>query len=272
MRLDADAIARLYDSHADALLGFFVKRTFQPEAAMDLVADTFAAAFADRQRFEGAGEDAATAWLYGIARHRLADFLRRGRVERKALNSLGFQRRPLSGEEYERIEELAGFGALRAQLAAALSELAADQRVALQLRVVEDLNLRPPGPQPGQLQGRLRIGLPPVAAVGAHAPRQRPVMPPFVQSPCQAAGGHFWGTCRSARPSNADGPRAKIVQFCRNLLLMRAEGLEPPRAFAHRLLRPACLPIPPRPRATAGPVLPEPAATIRRRPPGCPNR
>jgi hypothetical protein len=32
-------------------------------------------------------------------------------------------------------------------------------------------------------------------------------------------------------------------------LSMRAEGLEPPRAFAHRLLRPACLPIPPRPRA-----------------------
>ena len=29
---------------------------------------------------------------------------------------------------------------------------------------------------------------------------------------------------------------------------MRAEGLEPPRAFAHRLLRPACLPISPRPR------------------------
>ncbi len=29
---------------------------------------------------------------------------------------------------------------------------------------------------------------------------------------------------------------------------MRARGLEPPRAFAHRLLRPACLPIPPRPR------------------------
>jgi site-specific DNA recombinase len=31
--------------------------------------------------------------------------------------------------------------------------------------------------------------------------------------------------------------------------MVRAEGLEPTRAFAHRLLRPACLPIPPRPRA-----------------------
>jgi RNA polymerase sigma-70 factor (ECF subfamily) len=138
MLLDADAISRLYDAHADALLGFFVKRTYQPEAAMDLVADTFAAAFADRRRFDGAGDEAAAAWLYGIARHRLADFLRRGKLERQALSSLGFQRRPLSSEEYERIEDLAGLGALREQLAAALTELGAEQRIALQLRVVEE--------------------------------------------------------------------------------------------------------------------------------------
>src|SRR5215213_1562119 len=30
---------------------------------------------------------------------------------------------------------------------------------------------------------------------------------------------------------------------------MRAEGLEPPRSFEHRHLKPACIPIPPRPRA-----------------------
>src|SRR5438552_3363557 len=33
---------------------------------------------------------------------------------------------------------------------------------------------------------------------------------------------------------------------------MRARGLEPPRASAHRLLKPACLPIPPRPPVLAG--------------------
>ena len=32
---------------------------------------------------------------------------------------------------------------------------------------------------------------------------------------------------------------------------MRARGLEPPRGCPHRLLRPACLPVPPRPRADA---------------------
>src|SRR5205807_1258105 len=34
----------------------------------------------------------------------------------------------------------------------------------------------------------------------------------------------------------------------RGLREMRAEGLEPPRPLGHRLLRPACLPVPPRPR------------------------
>src|SRR5207245_1538609 len=42
---------------------------------------------------------------------------------------------------------------------------------------------------------------------------------------------------------------------------MRARGLEPPRAFAHRLLRPACLPVPPRPLSH-----PEPSRTRERRP------
>jgi RNA polymerase sigma factor (sigma-70 family) len=142
MPLDADAIARLYDAHAEALLAFFMRRTYQPETSMDLVAETFAAAFVDRRRFRGRGDEEALAWLYGIARHRLADFLRRGALERRALSRLGFQRRPLSGEEYDRIEELAGLGQLRQQIGAALAELGAEHRAALQLRVVEERSYR----------------------------------------------------------------------------------------------------------------------------------
>jgi RNA polymerase sigma-70 factor (ECF subfamily) len=138
MPLDADAIARLYDSHAEAMLGFFMRRTYDPEASMDLVAETFAAGFADRLRFRGSRDEDALAWLYGIARHRLADYQRRGRVERRALRRLGFQRRPLSEAEYERIEELAGLGELRETIEVALGELAAEHRLALQLRVVQE--------------------------------------------------------------------------------------------------------------------------------------
>lgn len=138
MSLDADAISRLYAAHAEAMLGFFVKRTYQPEASVDLVAETFACAFRDRHGFRGADEQQQAAWLYGIARHRLIDFIRRGRVERAALDRLGFQRRTLTDGEYERVEELAGLAEVRERLAAGLDGLGSEQRLALRLRVVEE--------------------------------------------------------------------------------------------------------------------------------------
>ncbi len=142
MSLDADGVARLYTAHAEAMLGFFMRRTYEPEAAMDLVAETFACAFRDRRHFRGSGEREQAAWLYGIARHRLIDFARRGRVERAALKRLGFHRRALSDSEYERVEELAGLAEVRELLAAGLDGLGSEQRVALQLRVLEGAQLR----------------------------------------------------------------------------------------------------------------------------------
>jgi RNA polymerase sigma-70 factor (ECF subfamily) len=47
MPLDADAISRLYRAHSGAMLGFFMRRTYEPEAAVDLLAETFAQAFED---------------------------------------------------------------------------------------------------------------------------------------------------------------------------------------------------------------------------------
>jgi RNA polymerase sigma factor (sigma-70 family) len=138
MTLDADALARLYAAHAEAMLGFFMRRTYEPEASLDLVAETFACAFADRERCRGADEREQAAWLYGIARHRLIDFYRRGKVERSALDRLGFHRRALTDDEYERAEELADLDEVRQRLLAGLHGLGEEQRVALRLRVVEE--------------------------------------------------------------------------------------------------------------------------------------
>jgi DNA-directed RNA polymerase specialized sigma24 family protein len=128
MTLDADAISRLYDAHAGALLGFFMRRTYEPEAAVDLLAETFAQAFEDRLRFRGSDEQEERAWLYAIASHRAADFHRRGLVERRALDRLGFQRRPLTDEEYERVEDLAALEGIRRRLAVGLEGLPVEQR------------------------------------------------------------------------------------------------------------------------------------------------
>jgi RNA polymerase sigma-70 factor (ECF subfamily) len=47
--LEADDISALYRGHARTLLIFFARRVYDPEAAVDLVAETFAAAFAGRR-------------------------------------------------------------------------------------------------------------------------------------------------------------------------------------------------------------------------------
>ncbi len=56
---------------------------------------------------------------------------------------------------------------------------------------------------------------------------------------------------RTKRPKNGQDPRLSGGLGSNVGQMVRARGLEPPRAFAHRLLRPACLPIPPRSRGAA---------------------
>jgi RNA polymerase sigma factor (sigma-70 family) len=137
MPLAADDFADLYDRHARTLVLFFQRRTYDPEAAVDLMAETFAAAFRDRGSFRGS-EAAAIGWLFGIARHQLSSYYRRGAVERRALARLGVERRALTDAELERIEQLAGTSALRGEVARALDGLSADLRQAVELRVVQE--------------------------------------------------------------------------------------------------------------------------------------
>jgi RNA polymerase sigma-70 factor (ECF subfamily) len=136
--LDADDISRLYADHAVHVLRFFARRTLQAEVAVDLVAETFAQALADRRRFRGEGDQAALAWIFGIARHELGEYFRRGAVERRAIARIGVDLRPMTDADYDRVEELTGIAAQRGALAAGLALLSESHREALQLRIVEE--------------------------------------------------------------------------------------------------------------------------------------
>ena len=138
MALDSDDISRLYAAHAAEVLRFTASRTLQPEVAVDLVAETFAQALADRAHFRGEGDREALAWIFGIARHQLNQYFRRGVVERRALRRLGLRVGTLTEADYERVEELAGLEWRRAALAEGLAALSIDQRRALRLRIVEE--------------------------------------------------------------------------------------------------------------------------------------
>jgi RNA polymerase sigma-70 factor (ECF subfamily) len=137
-RGEPEAFAALYERHAEPLLRYFVHRTLDPGTSAELVAETFAEALASRGRFRDRGAPGA-AWLYAIARRRLARYARRGVVDDRARRRLGLPDRGLAPDDYERIEELIDLQPLRSALREALAELPEEQREAIRLRVLEGL-------------------------------------------------------------------------------------------------------------------------------------
>jgi RNA polymerase sigma factor (sigma-70 family) len=135
-------LAAAYRRDARRLLIWLTRRTYDGQLAVDLVAETYARAWASRGRFSGDPDDAEAlaAWTFGIARHVLADALRRGRTERAALQRLQVEPPQLAADEIARLEELAELGSLRATLAVALEDLSPEQRDAVRLRVVDELD------------------------------------------------------------------------------------------------------------------------------------
>jgi RNA polymerase sigma-70 factor (ECF subfamily) len=132
------AFALVYRAKARELLTFFIRRTFDVEVARDLTAETFAQAFEHRKRFRGKTDAEAAAWLYGIARHQLARYTRKGVTHRKAVDRLGIAVPTVGEDDYYRIVELAGLADLRRSVAYAFDSLPPEQRQALQLRVIDE--------------------------------------------------------------------------------------------------------------------------------------
>jgi RNA polymerase sigma factor (sigma-70 family) len=127
-----EAFGEFYDRHARAVLGYFARRTRDPDTAADLTAETFASAIVAQRRFKPGGPP-ATAWLFAIAGRRLADYQRRGWVDERTRRSLAMERRPLGEDDREMIRLLADEAT-----AELLTGLPADQRAAVVGHVVEE--------------------------------------------------------------------------------------------------------------------------------------
>ena len=127
-------IEQLYRDHARRLAGYLMRATGNPEAAADLTAETFAAALLTRERYR-AELGAPSAWLYGIAAHKLTDWRRRGYAEDRARRRLRIERPPLSGEDVAELGRLAD----EVTVIEFLEELPGDQRQAVRARLLDDL-------------------------------------------------------------------------------------------------------------------------------------
>src|SRR3954449_9809394 len=102
---DTRSFELFYRRHFETVLGFFARRTRDPELAADLTAETFAAALAGRRRFRPE-KGRADSWLFAIAYHKLADAQRRGAAEDRARRRLGMERVELTDSDVAAIERL----------------------------------------------------------------------------------------------------------------------------------------------------------------------
>src|ERR1700683_1704850 len=88
---DPDAFGELYRRHERAVLGFFLHWSRSPELAAAPTAETFAAALGSLGTYRSERGE-LRGWLFGIARHVLAQSIARGRVESEARRRLGMPR------------------------------------------------------------------------------------------------------------------------------------------------------------------------------------
>lgn len=135
---DPAAFDAFYGRYERPLLGYFARRTHDPELTTDLAAEVFASALEHAESFDPQREAGTNAgpWLFGIAYHVLLASVRRGRVAAEARRRIGMlDRIELEDDSYERVEALASIDVDVDALVAGLPD---KQRVALIARIVDE--------------------------------------------------------------------------------------------------------------------------------------
>jgi RNA polymerase sigma factor (sigma-70 family) len=154
-RADSAAFRVLYDRHAPRIHAFLLRRTGDDDAAFALTAETFSAAWLSRARFVDRGEGALP-WLFGIARHVLASSVRGEAIEARSRRLLGMAI-PLDQAGDSASPRESWLAGLDGDLAAALADLPAAQRAAIELRVLDDASYSDIGRELGTTPGAARV-------------------------------------------------------------------------------------------------------------------
>ena len=138
-RQDPEAFREFYDRYAVWIRSWFLRHTGSETGSLDLTAETFAQAWHASRRFRDEADGSGAPWLFGIARNLLRQYHKHNRIESAARERMGIQATSAECEDYERIDERSEVSSLTPLLRHALRALPAEQRRALELRIVHQL-------------------------------------------------------------------------------------------------------------------------------------
>jgi RNA polymerase sigma factor (sigma-70 family) len=132
---DELAFAMFYRRYLPLVLRWCLRQTGNREVAADLCAEVFAALLLAAGRYRSEQTD-VLAWVLGIARNKLRESRRRGRVEDRARRRMGVEPDQISDDDLERVVELASID--NRALEVLIEALPDDLRRPLLERVVEE--------------------------------------------------------------------------------------------------------------------------------------
>jgi RNA polymerase sigma-70 factor (ECF subfamily) len=149
---DRTALALLYRRHAPWLAGRLAARTSSRELAEEALQDTFLAAWRGARAYHGRGE--VPAWLWGIARRRLASLARRQPPGSLALEVAGERVDPATGPEEAALGRDAS-----ARIRLAVDHLPDEQRAAITAVVYQGQTITQAALASGVAEGTIKSRL-----------------------------------------------------------------------------------------------------------------
>ncbi len=139
-RTDPQAFREIYERYAVWMRSWFHRQTGSETAALDLTAETFAQAWRGLRRFRDLADGSAAPWLFGIGRNLVRQYHKHNRIETAARARLGIPIDWEGTEAYDAVDERMDAKALEPALTLAVGSLPAEQRRAVELRVVDQLS------------------------------------------------------------------------------------------------------------------------------------
>lgn len=133
-RGDDAAFSALYRRYLPLVVRWCLRETGNRELAADLAAEVFATLLTQSNSHRPE-RGSVVGWLLGIARNKLRESRRRGRVESSARRRLGIATTQITDEDLERVDELASRDE---EILARMADLPEEQRAALIERVVQE--------------------------------------------------------------------------------------------------------------------------------------